>query len=93
MQGVRFLKAYVIYLVVSFIAAVVVGASAGGILGFIIGFVMGFEGKDQDSMVATMASLNPYFSLLGFIAALFAGFFVYRWSIRRFIVPQINAGL
>ena len=77
-QGPKYFKAWFFFLGV----ALVGGFAAGFVIGMIAGFLVAMTGRD----------INDYLlgvQILGVIVGLFASFVSFRWSVRRYIIPQI----
>jgi hypothetical protein len=79
MNEIKFLKAYAIYVVVGFLAGAIVGA----IQGFILGAILGAFGYPMEDIPLITG-------ITGFLFGVFVSFFVFRWSIRKFILTQLN---
>ncbi len=79
MEELKYFKAWII----NFILGIIVALIAGVIIGAIIGFVLGVARIDRNTV-----------SMLCGIAGLFIGllssFYFYRWSIKKFIIPQLT---
>jgi hypothetical protein len=78
MNEIRYLKAYLIYTLCGTLAGVV----AGGVQGFILGLALGIAG-------VPMARIPIITGITGFLAGGVVGFFIFRWSIRAFVLPQL----
>lgn len=79
MGEVKFLKAYTIYALVG----AVCGFFAGAGQGFILGMAMALAGVEPQ-IIPIITGIT------GFITGLIISFFIYRWSIRKFIIPQLQ---
>ena len=75
---VRYAKAWLLF----FVLATVCGALAGAVVGFVVGFIFGASGVDLEKIRIICAGL-------GFLVGLPISYAFYRWSVRRFILPQI----
>ena len=79
MNEIKYLKAYVIYVAVGFI----VGAIVGAIQGAILGAVLGALGHPTENIPLITG-------ITGFFFGVFVSFFVFRWSIKKFILTQLD---
>jgi hypothetical protein len=79
MNEIKFLKAYLIYTIVG----VLVGAIAGALQGAILGTILGILGYTENIPIIT--------GITGFLFGIVISFFVFRWSIRQFILTQLTA--
>jgi hypothetical protein len=69
--------------VLFFVLATVCGALAGGVVGFVVGFILGVARVDLEQVGLICA-------VLGFLVGLPISYAFYRWSVRRFILPQVS---
>jgi len=79
MNEIKFLKVYVIYVLVGFIAGAIIGAIQGFILGAILGIA--------DYPIENIPLIT---GITGFFFGVFISFFVFRWSIQKFIITQLD---
>ena len=79
MNEIKFLKAYLIYTIVGVLA----GAVAGAIQGALLGTILGILGYTENIALIT--------GITGFLVGIVISFFVFRWSIRKFIFTQLRA--
>lgn len=82
MKEIKYIKAWALF----FLVATVGGFLAGAIVGGIAGFGIGLTNAGNPERIA---SFTPLFQALGFIVALPVSFYTFKWSISRFIIPQI----
>ncbi|UCC22796.1 MAG: hypothetical protein JSW23_01630 [Planctomycetota bacterium] len=75
---IKFFKGWLIFFIISTIC----GLIAGLVTGAILGFILGVAGTDIE--IIKLAG-----GAAGFIVGLPISFVCYRWSIRRFILPQV----
>ena len=75
---VRYAKAWVLF----FVLATVCGFLAGLFVGAVAGFILGVAGTDLEKVRLICAGL-------GFLVGLPISYACYRWSVRRFILPQV----
>jgi hypothetical protein len=75
----KYLKAWLINLIL----AIIISLVAGVIIGAIFGFILGLAGVDRS--VITILS-----GIIGFLIGLYSMFFSYKWSIKKFIIPQLS---
>ena len=80
-REVRYVKAWLI----NFVLAVSVAFAAGAILGFILGIILIVTGFEKE----TVSLLS---GLIGFPLGLFSSFYFYKWSIKKYIIPQMIQG-
>lgn len=77
MKGIIYVKTWVTYTLISLLGGFIVGAVQGFILGLILSLCkVSFEVISKTTAVT------------GFIAGLVISFFVFKWSIEKFILPQ-----
>ncbi|MGL1931635.1 MAG: hypothetical protein OCC45_07715 [Desulfotalea sp.] len=74
---IRFFKAWIINFILALVAALV----AGTIIGVILGVVLAVIGTDQGTIVSISG-------VVGVPVGLFASFYIYKWSIKKYIMPQ-----
>lgn len=79
MSKISFVKGYLIYLVCASLAGLVAGAIQGGVLGFILG--LAGVGLDKITIIT---------AITGFLVGTLIGYFIFRWAICRFILPQFT---
>lgn len=79
MNEIKFLKAYVLYVLVGFIAGAIIGA----IQGFILGLILGIAGYPIEKIPIITGTT-------GFCFGVIISFFVFRWSIQKFILTQLD---
>lgn len=77
-KKVHFLKAYLMLVVVGAVLGFLVGAVQGGILGMAMGL-----------LGVAMETIPRVTSFTGGLLGLVVGFFVFRWTIRKYIFPQL----
>ena len=75
---VRYTKAWLIFYVLSLVC----GSLAGALVGGVAGFILGASGVDLGKIRIIGAGL-------GFLVGLPISYAFYRWSVRRFILPQV----
>ncbi len=56
---------------------------AGAAIGFVIGFILGMSGID-------LQRIGVICRILGFIVAIPISFACFKWSVKRFIIPQLG---
>lgn len=78
MNEIRYLKAYLIYTV----CATLAGFAAGAFQGFLLGVALALAGVPTQR-------ISLITGITGFFAGALVGFFVFRWSIRTFVLPQL----
>lgn len=83
MNEIRYLKAWALFFLVASIGGFLAGIFIGGVAGFAIGLA---NAGDPEKV----ASFTPLFQVLGFIAALPVSFLAFKWSVARYILPQIQ---
>ena len=79
-----YLKAWVIFTVVAIVGGVIAGGFAGGVAGFLLAFI-----TEEDADIVERN--KSYFQLVGAVVGLAVSFVTYRWSVSRFILPQLGA--
>ena len=84
-RKVKFFKAWIIFFIVGTSCHMLTSFLAGGVLGAILGFIYGGLGKELD-----LKPLQPIFAFVGFLVVLPISFICFKWSIRKFILPQIT---
>lgn len=77
---IKYIKAWFFYSV----ALVFAGIGAGMLVGGIAGGIMGAQGVDLESTTFQFVIFG-----LSFVVQLVVSFFVYRWSIQKYIFPQL----
>jgi len=77
-QGPKYFRAWFFFLGV----ALVGGLAVGFVIGLIAGFLIGMAGRDANDYLLGL-------QIMGYIVGLLASFVSFRWSIRRYIIPQI----
>jgi uncharacterized membrane protein len=77
---VRYFKAWLLFFLIATVGGFVVGA----IFGAVVGFTLGVAGMSVE--VITLIT-----GALGLIVALPISYFSFRWSVHRYIIPQIKA--
>lgn len=78
MEKISYLKGFVIYTLAATLAGFAVGALQGAVIGGALGMV-GFP----------LERIKLVTGLTGFVCGLIVAFFIFRWSIQKFILPQI----
>ena len=74
----KYLKAWLI----NFILAIITAIVAGAIIGAIIGFILGIAGVDR-------SAISMLCGIIGLFIGLYSSFVFYKWSIKKFIIPQL----
>lgn len=79
LQSIRFVKAWILFFVLSAVAGFGAGAFVGAIAG---------------ALMAAMGGMEPRTFMLvcqglGFLVSLPVSFLIYRWSIRKYILDQV----
>jgi hypothetical protein len=82
MKNTVYLKAWFFF----FLVATIGGAAAGAVVGAIIGAVL--SGSNIPLPTITMVGAT-----VGFLIGLPISYFTFRWSIQRFILPNLGADL
>jgi hypothetical protein len=78
MNEIKFLKAYLLYTFVGVLAGAVAGAIQGALLGAVLG-------------ILSYADNIPLITgITGFLVGIVISFFVFRWSIQKFILTQLT---
>lgn len=78
MSGINYFKAWIIFFAIS----TILGLLAGGITGGVLGVIYGIMGKSiEDNLLL--------FQTIGFIAGMIVSFFVYKWSVKKYILEEI----
>jgi hypothetical protein len=77
-RQIKFFKAWVIFFIVGAVCGGIAGFFASGILGSFLGII----GADVE--IIKLACV-----VAGFIVGIPISFVCYRWSVKRFILPQI----
>ena len=76
---IKYLKAYAIYVLVGFLAGAIIGFIQGVILGAILG-ALGYP----------IEKIPLITGITGFFFGIFVSFFIFRWSIQKFILTQLD---
>jgi len=79
-DSVRFVKAWVLFILL----ATICSAGAGMLVGAVAGAAMGAAGVE-------LSTIMRIGQLLGFLVSLPISFIVFRWSITKYILPQLRA--
>ena len=74
-----YLKAWFLF----FLVATLGGAIAGALLGGMLGFVLSMAG-------VSVPAIKLIGTIAGFIIGLPISFFAFKWSVRRFILPNLS---
>ncbi len=74
----KYLKPFIIYNLISVIA----GCLIGGVQGAILGAILGMFGVDVETIVTVT-------TITGAICGTIVSFFVFRWTIKTQIIPQL----
>ena len=77
---VKYFKPWILF----FIVASLGGAIAGGIAGVAVGIIMGISGFGGDHQMLRLGG-----QIAGYLAAIPVSFFVYKWSVNRFVLKQV----
>lgn len=77
MKEIKYFKTWMIYTAVSLLG----GFVAGAVQAFILGLILSLVKVPLDIISRTTA-------ITGFIAGLIISFFVFKWSVKKFILPQ-----
>ena len=83
MNNPKYLKAWIVFFLIATTAGSLAGALAGGIAALFIGIL-----NPGDTTV--LASNKFLFQALGLLVTLPISFFVYKWSVKKFILPQLG---
>ncbi len=85
MDNPKFFKAWILFFVVATIGGFIVGAIVGAIAGFVLAVVSGGT--------LNVADYQIYFQALGWLASLPVSYFVFKWSVSTFMLPQFRVGI
>lgn len=75
--NIKYIKTWAIYTVISLLG----GFVAGAVQAFILGLILSLVKVPLDIISGTTA-------FTGFIAGLIVSFFVFKWGVKKFILPQ-----
>ena len=78
MENVKFLKAWILYLVFTVVGGIV----AGFVVGFILGFVMSMMGFDH-------RTIGLMGGIAGWLVSLPISYYFFRYTIDRYIFTQL----
>ena len=79
-NGVDYLKPWIIFFVLSFVATTIAGAIVGGVAGGILAVVGG-----APRLISIVAGM------LGFLVSLPISYFCFRFAVSKFLVPKLTA--
>ncbi len=65
------------------LGSILLGLAAAFILGLIFALVLAPTGLDP-------RQIEPVFHVIGLATGLVVSFLVYRWSVRRYVLPQVE---
>ena len=83
MNNPKYLKAWIVFFLIATIGGSVAGALVGGVAAFFIGIL-------NPGDTAALESKKFLFQALGLLVTLPISFFVYKWSVKRFILTQLG---
>lgn len=78
MSDIKYFKTWIIYTLISILAAFVAGAIQGSIIGFLLGLI-GIH----------LETISKITSITGIIAGTVISFFIFKWTINKFIVVNL----
>ena len=76
---IRYLKSFVIYVLL----ATIISMASGIVVGMLLGFILGIAGFD-------LKIIQIICGIAGFIVGTVISFFVFRWVIQTQILPQVS---
>lgn len=79
-RPLRYFKAWILFLILSLFG----GFGAGMAAGSVIGAIMGAAGQNLQTIATTCR-------VVGYALGVVVSFICYRWSVQKFIVPQMSA--
>ena len=79
-NGVDYLKPWIIFFVLSFVATTIAGAIVGGIAGALLHVVGG-----APRLIQIVAGL------LGFVISLPISYFCFRFAVSKFLLPKVSS--
>ncbi len=82
-----YFKAWLLFIVCSVPAGMLVGAVAGGVIGAFIGIACATTGHTE--MISVI--VRPVGGVVGFIAATISSFFFYRFSTAKLVAKVLQA--
>ena len=77
---IRYFKPWLIY----FVVLTICGGVVGGIAGLAIGIIIAAAGGGSDPQTMRLCG-----KIAGYVASIPVSFFVYKWSINKFVLKQM----
>src|SRR5215467_8980906 len=80
LKEIDYLRAWAVFWVLSTVGGFLVGLVAGGMLGFVLG-----------GLGVHMRTIKILCGVLGFLLGIPLSYFLFQFSIRKFLVPKLSA--